>query len=68
MRELQGGAAGFFDSVVIIEEAVLQVALAQVHPNPLDWVEFGRVAQQRHECDVGGDAQDTSHVNLKFGA
>ncbi len=45
-------AAGLDDGVGVVEQAVGEVALAQVEPDALDRVELGTVGRQRRQGDV----------------
>ncbi len=56
--ELVPGHAGRIDDrLVVVEQAVREVALLEVEPDALDRVELGRVGRQRHEDHVVGDAE-----------
>ena len=52
-----GFAAGIEHGVVGVEDAVREVALAQVLPDILDGIEFGAHRRQGHEPDVFGELQ-----------
>ena len=52
-----GMAGGVEDCVVIVEQSVGEVALTQVEPEPLDWVELRGIWRQWQQGDVVGDAQ-----------
>ena len=52
-----GLAAGLEDSVVVLEDAVREPVLAQVLPDVLDRVEFGRARRQQDDGEVLGKLQ-----------
>lgn len=51
-ERLPGGAERLDDLVVVVEDPVAEVALAQVEPDAPDRVQPGRAGRQRDECDV----------------
>ena len=62
-RELvPGPAAGLDDGVVVVEEAVGEMPLAQIQPQPFDGIELGRVGRQWHQGNVVGHAQGVGAV------
>ena len=56
-----GIAAGIDDGVVVFEDAIAELVLAQVLPDILDWIEFGRIGRQFEQADVGW------HIELAAG-
>jgi hypothetical protein len=46
--------AGIDDGIVDFEDAIAELVLAQVLPDVLDWIEFGRIGRQFDETDVVG--------------
>jgi len=51
-------AACIEDGVVVFEDTVCEVVLAQELPDVLDGIEFGRVGRQRQQRDVGRQIDD----------
>jgi hypothetical protein len=56
-ERVAGLAAGIEDSVVVWKDAQREEAFAQVEPDAVDRVEFGRIGRQRHEADGAGHPQ-----------
>ena len=45
-------AAGIDDGVVAVEDTIAELVLAQVLPDILDRIEFGRIGRQLEQADV----------------
>jgi hypothetical protein len=50
-----GVAAGVDDLGIAGKDAVSEVAVLEVEPEPFDWVELGRIGRQEDQGDVGRD-------------
>lgn len=56
-QSIPGLAEGFDDGIEILVQPEGEKPLAQVEPDPLDWIEFGAVRRQRNQSDVVGYVQ-----------
>jgi hypothetical protein len=61
--ELVPSDAGRIDHrVVVVEQAVRQVALFQMFPDALDRIDFRRLRRQRQNLDIGGELHNVGRV------